>query len=134
MSALAMRIGKHNTGLIVEQPLRAESGTGTFRIENGRIENGQRLYDEYRIPLQAEARELRMTLLISCSDSGRAGPDRSGIPEYGRAVQLRAPGSVRKTLGLIEGIHVAEQCDASAGMQEHDVLPFGEESVADVVD
>ncbi len=62
MSALAMRIGKHNTGLIVEQPLRAESGTGTFRIENGRIENGQRLYDEYRIPLQAEARELRMTL------------------------------------------------------------------------
>ena len=62
LSALSMRIGKQNTGLIVEQPLRAESGTGTFRIENGRIENGQRLYDEYRIPLQAEARELRMTL------------------------------------------------------------------------
>ncbi len=60
LSALAMRIGKQNTGLIVEQPLRAESGTGTFRIENGRIENGRRLYDEYRIPLQAEARELRM--------------------------------------------------------------------------
>ena len=62
LSALSMRIGKQNTGLIVEQPLRAESGTGTFRIENGRIENGRRLYDEYRIPLQAEARELRMTL------------------------------------------------------------------------
>ena len=62
LSALSMRIGKQNTGLIVEQPLRAESGTGTFRIENGRIENGRRLYDEYRIPLQAEARELRMML------------------------------------------------------------------------
>ncbi len=62
LSALAMRIGKQDTGLIVEQPLRAESGAGTFRIENGRVENGRRLYDEYRIPLQAQARELRMTL------------------------------------------------------------------------
>ncbi len=53
LSALSMRIGKQNTGLIVEQPLRAESGTGTFRIENGRMENGRRLYDEYRVPLQA---------------------------------------------------------------------------------
>ena len=62
MSAMSMRIGTGSTGITVEQPLRAESGTGTFRIENGRIENGQRLYDEFRVPLRPDARELRMTL------------------------------------------------------------------------
>ncbi len=62
MSAMSMRIGTGSTGLTVEQPLRAESGTGTFRVENGRIENGRRLYDEYRIPLRPEAREVRMAL------------------------------------------------------------------------
>lgn len=62
LSALAVRIGTAQTGLTVEQPLRAESGTGTFRIENGRIENGQRLYDEYRVGLRPDAREVRLTL------------------------------------------------------------------------
>ena len=62
LSALAVRIGTAETGLTVEQPLRAESGTGTFRIENGRIENGQRLYDEYRVSLRPDAREVRLTL------------------------------------------------------------------------
>ena len=61
-SALAMHVGTENWGLTVEQPLRAESGVGTFRIENGRMENGRRLYDEYRIPLRPDAREVRMTL------------------------------------------------------------------------
>ena len=61
-SALAMRIGTEDTGLTIEQPLRAESGVGTFRIENGKIENGRRLYDEYRFRLRPDARELRMTL------------------------------------------------------------------------
>ena len=61
-SALAMRVGTENWGLTVEQPLRAESGVGTFRLENGRMENGRRLYDEYRIPLRPDAREVRMTL------------------------------------------------------------------------
>ena len=61
-SALAMRIGTDNTGLTVEQPLRAESGVGTFRVENGMMENGRRLYDEYRIRLRPDAREVRMTL------------------------------------------------------------------------
>ena len=62
MSAMSMRIGNQSTGFSIEQPLRAESGTGTFRIENGRIENGQRLYDKYRIPLRPDAREIQMML------------------------------------------------------------------------
>ena len=62
MSAMSMRIGNRSTGLTIKQPLRAESGTGTFRIENGRIENGQRLYDEYRIPLRPDAREVQIVL------------------------------------------------------------------------
>ena len=62
LSALSMRLGARDTGLTIEQPLRAETGTGTFRVENGRMENGRRLYDEYRVPLRPEARELRLTL------------------------------------------------------------------------
>ena len=62
MSAMSMRIGTGSTGLTVEQPFRAESGTGTFRVENGRIENGRRLHNEYRIPLRPDARELRIAL------------------------------------------------------------------------
>ena len=62
MSAMFMRIGTGSTGLSVEQPLRAESGTGRFSVENGRIENGKRLHDMYRIPLRPDARELRFTL------------------------------------------------------------------------
>ena len=62
MSAMSMRIGTEDTGLIMEQPLRAETGTGAFRVENGRIRNGRRLYDEYRIPLRPGARELRMAV------------------------------------------------------------------------
>ena len=44
LSALSVRIGTEST-VTLEQPLRAETGTGKFRIENGRIENGRRLYD-----------------------------------------------------------------------------------------
>ena len=62
MSAMSMRFGTGSTGLTAEQPLRAESGTGTFRVENGRIENGRRLHNEYRIPLRPDARELRIAL------------------------------------------------------------------------
>lgn len=61
LSAISMRLGTESTGLVIEQPLRAESGTGIFRIENGQIENGRRLYDEHRIPLQPDRRETRVT-------------------------------------------------------------------------
>ncbi len=62
LSAMSMRVGTDNWGLTVEQPLRAESGTGTFRIENGHIEGGRRRREEYRIPLTPDAREIRVTL------------------------------------------------------------------------
>ena len=62
LSALSVRIGTESTGLTLEQPLRAETGTGKFRIENGRVENGRRLYNEHRIRLRPASREVRMTL------------------------------------------------------------------------
>ncbi len=62
LSAMSIRVGTGTTGFTLEQPLRAETGTGTFRIENGRIENGRRLYDEHRIHLRPDSREVRMTL------------------------------------------------------------------------
>ena len=62
MSATSMRVGTGSTGLTVEQPLRAETGTGTFRVENGLMENGRRLYDVYRVPLRPDAREIRVSL------------------------------------------------------------------------
>jgi hypothetical protein len=62
LSAMSIQVGTDNWGLTVEQPLRAESGTGTFRIENGHIEGGRRLYDQYRVPLTPDAREIRVTL------------------------------------------------------------------------
>ena len=62
MSAASVRIGTEATGLVIEQPLRAESGTGTFRLETGHVTNGKRAYDEYRVPLRPDGREVRMTL------------------------------------------------------------------------
>ena len=62
MSAAAVRIGTDGLGLTVEQPLRAETGTGTFRVENGRIADGRRLHDTYRVPLRPDGREVRVTV------------------------------------------------------------------------
>lgn len=62
LSALSMRVGTESTGLTIEQPLRAESGTGMFRVENGRMNSGRRLFDVYRVPLSPDGRELRLTL------------------------------------------------------------------------
>ena len=62
LSAVAIRVGTPQTVLMIEQPLRAETGTGTFRIENGRMENGRRLYDKYRIRLSPDAREIRLAV------------------------------------------------------------------------
>ena len=62
LSALSVRVGTEETGLTLEQPLRAESGTGTFRLETGWIEDGRRLHAEHRVRLRPEAREVRATL------------------------------------------------------------------------
>ena len=62
LSAMSMRVGTDGWELTVEQPLRAESGTGSFRIENGQMQGGRRLHDVYRVPLTPDAREIRVTL------------------------------------------------------------------------
>ena len=62
LSAASVRVGTRATGLTLEQPLRAESGTGTLRLENGELKNGQRRYDEHRVRLEPDAREIRATL------------------------------------------------------------------------
>ena len=62
MSALALRAGTDRTSLTLEQPLRAETGTGVFHLENGHTEDGRRLRDAYRVRLEPEGREMRATL------------------------------------------------------------------------
>jgi len=62
MSALAVRAGNERTSLTIEQPLRAETGTGVFHLETGHSEDGRRLRDTYRVRLEPEGREVRATL------------------------------------------------------------------------
>ena len=96
MSAMSMRIGTESTGLTVEQPLRAESGTGTFRVENGQVENGERLYDVHRIPLRPDARELRFALRHE-----RAAFGGSMAVEVGHSTNVgHVPGESETALGL----------------------------------
>ena len=40
LSALSMQVGTSPTHFSLEQPLRAETGTGTFPVENKWTENG----------------------------------------------------------------------------------------------
>ena len=62
MSALAVRAGNERTSLTIEQPLRAETGTGVFHLDTGHSEDGRRLRDTYRVRLEPEGREVRATL------------------------------------------------------------------------
>ena len=95
MSAMSMRIGTASTGLTVEQPLRAESGTGRFRVENGWIENGRKLYDEYRIPLRPGAREVRLTVR---HERDALGGD--FVVEVGHSINAgHVPGNAESTIG-----------------------------------
>ena len=96
LSALSMRLGAEDTGLTIEQPLRAETGTGTFRVENGRMENGRRLYDEYRVPLRPEARELRLTL----RHERKAAGGRIAIEAGGAVNAGHVPGEHETSVGL----------------------------------
>ena len=96
LSALSIRIGTEGTGLTVEQPLRAETGTGTFRMEDGNIENGRRLYEEHRVPLRPDARAVRMTL----RHERLAGDGRIAM-EVGATLNAgHAPGEYESHLGL----------------------------------
>ncbi len=96
LSALSVRLGKGGSRFTVEQPLRAESGTGTFRVENGRIENGRRLHDEYRIPLRPDAREVRLTL----RHERRAAGGRVAIELGGAMNAGHVPGERESNIGF----------------------------------
>ena len=62
LSAFSIVAGTPETTLSLEQPLRAESGTGIFRVETGWIENGRRLHEKHSVSLRPDAGEMRMTL------------------------------------------------------------------------
>lgn len=99
LSALSMRVGTEQTGLTLEQPLRAESGTGTFRLETGWIEDGRKLRAEHRVALRPEAREVRATLRHEReAGSGQLALELSGALDAG---------------------HMAGQRDASVGVAWH---------------
>ena len=50
------------TRLSLSQPLRAETGEGTFRLPVGRTPEGEHVYAEHRVGLPPEGREVRMAL------------------------------------------------------------------------
>ncbi len=96
LTAMSARIGTRTTGIVVEQPLRAETGTGRFRVENGRMENGKRLVDAFRVPLRPDGRELRMTL-------------RHDLEALGGTVAMEAGGAVHAG-------HVPGEREATVGV------------------
>ena len=96
MSAAAVRIGTEGLGLKVEQPLRAETGTGTFRLENGRTVDGRRQHDFYSVPLRPDAREVRMTLRHERPVLG----GRLGLEAGGAMNARHVPGEREASLGV----------------------------------
>ena len=62
MSAASVRVAGRRTSLTLESPMRAESGTGTFRLETGHVEDGVRHRETVRVGLRPDGRELRATL------------------------------------------------------------------------
>ena len=56
------RTGDGVTRLSLSQPLRAETGEGTFRLPIGRTPEGEQVYAEHRVGLPPEGREIRMAL------------------------------------------------------------------------
>ncbi|MCY4286410.1 MAG: S8 family serine peptidase [Thiotrichales bacterium] len=62
MSAASVRVASRGTSLTLESPMRAESGTGTFRLETGHVEDGVRQRETVRVGLRPDGRELRATL------------------------------------------------------------------------
>ncbi len=96
LSAFSMQIGTPETQLSLEQPLRAETGTGTFRVENGWIENGTRLHDEHRVSLSPDAREMRMTLRHEADVAG----SRIALEVGGALNAGHVPGKSEANVGL----------------------------------
>ena len=61
-AALVHRTDAAKTSLTVAQPLRAESGSGTFTFPEGRSLTGEWLYTSQPFDLAPDAREMRVTL------------------------------------------------------------------------
>ncbi len=93
MSAVLMGIADEYTMFSVEQPLRAETRTVKFRLENGRRENGERQVDEHRILLNPGFLEAR----LSVQDRGEA---------LGRSD--RRGGAIRKRLDMAQASAIRE--------------------------
>ena len=82
-----------STAVTVEQPLRAESGTGTVHLETGSVEDGHRLRADTRVPLRPQAREVRMTLRHEReATGGQLALERSGAVDR-RDVAARPDGA-----------------------------------------
>ena len=62
LSAFSVGVRRDGTALSLEQPLRAESGTGRLHLETGWIEDGRRLVRTHEVGLEPEAREMRVRL------------------------------------------------------------------------
>jgi len=91
MSAASVRVARHGTSLTLESPLRAESGTGTFRLETGHVEDGVRQRETIRVGLRPDGRELRATLRHD-----------TPLPVAGR---IAVEGSVAHDAGHAAGAH-----------------------------
>ncbi len=96
LSSFSMQVGTPGTHLSVEQPLRAETGTGTFVVDNGWIENGRRLHDEHRVSLSPDAREMRITLRHEADAAG----GRIALKIGGALNSGHIPGEQEATTGL----------------------------------
>ncbi len=73
--AVERRAGDAATRLSLSQPLRAETGEGTFRLPVGRTLEGEHVYAERRVGLPPEGREIRMAL----ERAQRWGPGTLGL-------------------------------------------------------
>ena len=73
--AVERRTGDAVTRLSLSQPLRAETGEGTFRLPVGRTPEGAHVYAEHRVELSPEGREVRMAL----ERAQRWGPGKLGL-------------------------------------------------------
>lgn len=99
MSAASVRVGSRRTGITLEQPLRAESGTGTFRLETGELVNGKRRYKEHRVPLAPDAREVRAAL----RHEREAGGGRIALEIVGALNADHTPGRSWSGVGVAYG-------------------------------
>ena len=98
MSAASVRVASRGTSLTLESPMRAESGTGTFRLETGHVEDGVRQRETVRVGLRPDGRELRATLRhdTPLAVAGRIAVEGSVAHDAGHAAGAR-----ERRIGLV---------------------------------